>query len=232
MDATVAPQSVRLATAGQPTVFFGIAAMTRVARRSRARLVRRASPAGGSRAAPVRRSPRSSSAAHVRASSTCRPSISASTSMRRTSRPAGAAASTPSRCGSSKASTARPFGQTTGSARRAHVRTDPQQPERAGDRGARSRETPVRKRARVTIRRQPFTRGLVKVNTSLGGTDSVTVNLCRIRGSRDRAAGSPHPLNRSPARYFRSGIDGDGGDAMSGAELRGELHRGGDVQPG
>ena len=34
-------------------------------------------------------------------------------------------------------------------------------------------------RARVTIRRQPFMVDVVKVNTSLGGTDSVTVNLCR-----------------------------------------------------
>ena len=35
------------------------------------------------------------------------------------------------------------------------------------------------KTARVTIRRQPFTVAVMKVNTSLGGTDSVTVNLCR-----------------------------------------------------
>lgn len=34
-------------------------------------------------------------------------------------------------------------------------------------------------RTRVTIRRQPFTLDVVKVNTSLGGTDTVTVNLCR-----------------------------------------------------
>lgn len=35
------------------------------------------------------------------------------------------------------------------------------------------------KRTRVTIRRQPFTIDLVKVNTSLGGTDTVTLNVCR-----------------------------------------------------
>ena len=35
------------------------------------------------------------------------------------------------------------------------------------------------KSARVTIRRQPFTVAVMKVNTSLGGTDSVTLNLCR-----------------------------------------------------
>ena len=35
------------------------------------------------------------------------------------------------------------------------------------------------KRVPVTIRQQSYTLELVKVNTSLGGTDTVTVNLCR-----------------------------------------------------
>jgi hypothetical protein len=72
----------------------------------------------------------------------------------------------------------KPFGQPTGSLEeRAFERI-------RGSRNVIVTAVPVErnsntKRTPVTIARQPYIVELVKVNTSLGGTDSVTLNLCR-----------------------------------------------------
>ena len=72
----------------------------------------------------------------------------------------------------------RPFGQLSGSL---DERTFDQI---KGSRNVLATAVPVSKnsgpkRTQVTIRRQPFNLDLVKINTSLGGTDSVSLNLCR-----------------------------------------------------